>query len=376
MPVLLVVIAVFVWLAWPSPIDPVRWREPASPPMTGALAPNNALADAEVIGEGDLGFVTDAAVAQDGSIYLATISGGILRLKRDDSGNWTNDQVARVSDRHILGLEWISEDRLGIAGVDGLFALHAGTGEVDALSTGSTAYPFGFVSDLAVGPDGVVYFTDSSTQWNRHGSSGTYFGEMFENRPNGLVYSWDPETRRTTVIAEELYYPNGIVVAPDGRSLYVSESFRYGIRRIWLDGSREEAVESLASGLPGFPEGLAMDASGNLFVAMTNPRWPVLTLARRHPIISHQIMKLPPAIFPTDERQEGFLLRLSAETGEILESYQSVDAPIGNLSHLLHHPDGRLCFGTSYGEYLACMMLEDSPLASDPDGIDASGTGP
>lgn len=375
-PILLVPLSVLFWLAWPSRIDPEIWNEPEPTELTGPLAPNNALANAEIVGQNDLGFVTDAAVAEDGLIYLATLTGEVLRLNRSNDGVWSSTPVARASNRHILGMAWISEHRLGIAGVDGLFALDTASGEVENLSTGSAAYPYGFINDLAVAHDGTVYFTDSSTQWNRYDTTGGYFGEMFENKPNGLVYRWEPATRRTEVVAEGLYYPNGIVVAPDGRSLYVSETFRYSIRRIWLDRTREESIETLASNLPGFPAGLAMDTSGNLFVAMTNPRWPLLTMARRHPFLAHQIMKLPASIFPTDDRQEGFLLRLSAESGEILESYQSTDAPVGNLSHLMHHPDGRLCFGTSYGEYLACMLLQEDPLLSDQGRITESETGP
>lgn len=363
-PVFLLAGLLILWLIWPSPIDPVRWREPDPPAMTGVLAPNNALADAEVIADGNLRYVSDSAVAADGQIYAGTIMGEILRLDRAEDGSWTSSLVSRATDRHIFGLEWIDERTLGIAGVDGLFAMDPRTGQTETLSTGSTAYPFGFINDLAVGPDGTVYFTDSSTRWNRHAFNGTYFVEMFENRPFGLVYAWDPETRRTRVIAEDLYYPNGITLAADGRSLFVAETFRYAVRRIWLDGSREDPVETFAENLPGFPDGLTADDHGNLFIAMSNPRWSLLTFAHRQPFFAHQVMKLPTALFPTDDRTEGFLLRLSAHDGEILESYQSTDGSLGNLAHLSHHPDGRLCFGTSYGEYLACLHLDTNPPAA------------
>jgi sugar lactone lactonase YvrE len=88
-----------------------------------------------------------------------------------------------------------------------------------------------------------------------------------------------------SIVAEDLMFPNGMVISPDGRELVVCESLGCRLtaftiesdgslteRRVWaqlapsplLEGLQDVALEDLV-----VPDGCALDAAGNMWVADT-----------------------------------------------------------------------------------------------------------
>lgn len=66
----------------PSPIRALGWQPPKAPPLTGVLAPNSALADAEVLLAGELSGPEDLAISADGGTLYASsfCDGRIVRI--------------------------------------------------------------------------------------------------------------------------------------------------------------------------------------------------------------------------------------------------------------------------------------------------------
>ncbi|MCU1615772.1 MAG: SMP-30/Gluconolaconase/LRE-like region family protein 4 [Frankiales bacterium] len=87
----------------------------------------------------------------------------------------------------------------------------------------------------------------------------------------------------TSIVADDLFYPNGMALSPDGQTMYVAETLAARVsafrvtpsgaledRRVWATfdaapalGSIADAIEELAI----LPDGLALDVNGNLWVA-------------------------------------------------------------------------------------------------------------
>jgi gluconolactonase len=127
---------------------------------------------------------------------------------------------------------------------------------------------FNSPNDLVLARNGAIYFTDPP-----YGLAGINDSPLKEQPVNG-VYRLDPDGR-VTLIDGALSFPNGIVLAPDGRTLYVANSdprraiwMAYRLdprgnvisRRLLADVTAEVARER-----PGLPDGMAIDARGNLF---------------------------------------------------------------------------------------------------------------
>jgi sugar lactone lactonase YvrE len=85
----------------------------------------------------------------------------------------------------------------------------------------------------------------------------------------GVIVRVDPDGT-VTVVAEELDFPNGMVITPDRTTLIVAESMgrRLTSFTIGTDGSLSDR-RTFADGLDGPPDGIALDAEGGVWTSMT-----------------------------------------------------------------------------------------------------------
>jgi gluconolactonase len=115
-------------------------------------------------------------------------------------------------------------------------------------------------NDLTLDPRGGFYFTDPG------GSSAA--------SPIGTVHYVDPQGT-CHLVAEGLAFPNGIVLRPDGKTLLVAESQRnrileYPVRSPGKAGRMRVFAELPSKGegqIDNQPDGMCLDADGNLYVA-------------------------------------------------------------------------------------------------------------
>jgi sugar lactone lactonase YvrE len=88
-------------------------------------------------------------------------------------------------------------------------------------------------------------------------------------REGGVVVRVDPD-EMMTVVAEDLDFPNGMVITPDRTTLIVAESIgrRLTAYTIGADGSLSNR-RIFADGLDGPPDGICLDAEGGVWTSMT-----------------------------------------------------------------------------------------------------------
>ena len=112
-------------------------------------------------------------------------------------------------------------------------------------------------NDLAIRKDGDVYFTDPAFGNQQDARELDFFGVYRISRKGELE-----------VIAKPRGRPNGIALAPDGRTLYVGNSDEKNVRAYDLDKSGAASNERvLISGIEGVPDGICADEKGDLYVA-------------------------------------------------------------------------------------------------------------
>jgi sugar lactone lactonase YvrE len=86
---------------------------------------------------------------------------------------------------------------------------------------------------------------------------------------DGIIVRLDPDDS-ATVVAEDLDFPNGMVITPDRKTLVVAESTgrRLTAFTIGDDGALGDR-RIFADGLDGPPDGIALDAEGGVWTSMT-----------------------------------------------------------------------------------------------------------
>ena len=63
---------------------------------------------------------------------------------------------------------------------------------------------------MAVANDGSIYFTDASSKYDLS----QFIFDILEGNPYGRLLKYNPATNKTSVLADRLYFPNGVVVSP------------------------------------------------------------------------------------------------------------------------------------------------------------------
>ena len=94
-----------------------------------------------------------------------------------------------------------------------------------------------------------------------------YIGSQAFNE--GVIVCLDPDNS-ATVVADDLEFPNGMVITPDGSTLIVAESVgrRLTAFTISADGALSDR-RVFADGLDGPPDGITLDAEGGVWTSMT-----------------------------------------------------------------------------------------------------------
>ena len=311
--VALLAAALLIFAASPSPIAPEVYDAPEPPPLTGPLAPNQALGAARRIAEGHLRGPEDVALDAEGRLYAGTHDGEIVRVTLGAAGGESVETFATTGGRP-LGLCFDAAGRLIVAdAVRGLLAVDA-AGAVEVLAAEAGGRRFGFTDDLDVASDGRIYFSDAS--W-RHGY-GRHFEDLLEARPHGRLLRHDPASRRTEVLLEGLYFANGVALSRDEDFVLVNETYRYRITRYWLAGPRAGTSDTFLDNLPGFPDGVSSNRRGTFWVALFTVRNPLMDRLHERPWAKRQMSKLPRWVWP--EAQPYGLVLAVDEDGRVRRS--------------------------------------------------------
>nr|DAD36701.1 TPA_asm: hypothetical protein HUJ06_007342 [Nelumbo nucifera] len=134
------------------------------------------------------------------------------------------------------------------------------------LATSAEGIPFYFTNGLDIDQRmGIVYFTDSSTKYQRR----DYAGSILSGDKTGRLMRYDPRNREVTVLLTGLAFANGVAISDDGSFVLVTETGTGRILRFWLQGGRA-MTSDLFIQLPGQPDNIKTNARGEFWVAV-NP---------------------------------------------------------------------------------------------------------
>jgi gluconolactonase len=207
-----------------------------------------------------LGFPEGPVVMPDGSIVLC--DGNTGQLLR-----WADGEMSVYADTG--GSPWGA-----ILGTDGAIYLTQGgnvpgaadqsfepgiqrvnaDGSLETLTTSVAGITLAGPNDLAFGPDGRLWFTDSGTEQD----------DRYDPRSPGRLYVLDSSGDGEMLLERPNVYPNGIAFDAQGR-MYWTESMAHAVCR--LEDGKATVFCQLSDG--HVPDGMAFAADGRLFVCTT-----------------------------------------------------------------------------------------------------------
>lgn len=157
-------------------------------------------------------------------------------------------------------------------------------GSITVLADQFDGKRFNTPNDLTIDTLGRIYFSDP-----RYGDRGGMEQLDAQGRAIEGVYRIDPDGTVRRIISHEVERPNGVLVAPDGRYLYVADNHNNTVaaaRKLWrFDLTAEGAIQPESKRLMfdwrtgRGPDGMCIDRAGRLYVAagLNSPHLPAET---------------------------------------------------------------------------------------------------
>ena len=330
---------------WPVDIDPVAWDPPPVPAWEGPTLQNETLRDAELFSLDEIHGPEDVAVDDEGLMFVGTHDGKLISTDGE-----TVTTLADTGGRP-LGLAWGQDGELIVAdAVKGLLSVDS-KGTIRVLSTESNGIPFRFTDDVDVASDGRIYFSDASHKFGY----GEHRADIMEGRANGRLLRYDPATKETETLLDELHFANGVAVAADNRYVLVNETSRFRVRRLWLSGPKAGESEIFADDLPGYPDGISRSPRGTYWVAMFTIRNPDADALAPNAFLRKVVWRLPKAWLPKPAPY-GLVLELD-EHGELLRSLHDPSGTHMRTVTSAEEVDGTLYLGTLHDRRIGRLKL-------------------
>ncbi|MDR3379541.1 SMP-30/gluconolactonase/LRE family protein [Cupriavidus basilensis] len=196
-------------------------------------------------------FLEGPVFDREGNLYVGDIPNGrVLRI--DPAGEWN---VVAQWDGEPNGMKFLNENELLVTDYRrGLMLVDVRVGSAKPYLDRRNTESFKGVNDLTLDSQGNIYFTDQ--------------GQTGLHDPTGRVYRLSVDGRLELLLSN-VPSPNGIVLSPDEKFLFVAVTRANCVWRmpILADGGVSKTGQFFTSYGPSGPDGLAMDVSGRLLVA-------------------------------------------------------------------------------------------------------------
>lgn len=201
-------------------------------------------------------FLEGPAFDREGNLFIASVfDGRIIKITPDKKVSTIYTQQGLMP----CGLAFHKDGRLFVTCLSGkvMYLNPDGTNptEIKAKVQGKPIRP----NDCVFDSKGNLYVTD-------------WWGNVAD--PIGGVYRFSADLKSVQPVVQGLAAPNGILIAPEGNVLWVSEMLRNALIRLEVekDGVTMPPITPLSityhfSGFPG-PDSSAIDAKGHVYQAM------------------------------------------------------------------------------------------------------------
>ncbi|CAA7028760.1 unnamed protein product [Microthlaspi erraticum] len=236
----------------------------------------------------------------------------------------------------------------------GLLEVGPEGGLANKIVTDQLDEPLTFTNSLDIDPrTGVIYFTDSSSVYQRR----NYIGAMLSSDRTGRLMKYDPNTKQVTTLLSNLGFPNGVVLSETGDYLLVAETITCRILRYRLNDTSSaskslEGYEVFADRLPGFPDNIKKSPRGGYWVGLNTKHSKLTEIGMSNPWLGRAALSLPVDWMKVHSywakyKGNGMAVRLSEGSGVITEVFEGKN---GNkwmsISELEERDDGTLWVGS------------------------------
>jgi sugar lactone lactonase YvrE len=311
---------------WPVAVEPVAWQSPSNLGYSGEFSKNQQLSQITRIElKGDIG-PEDLALSKDGNVYFALLSGDIKFL--DSAGQiqpWVN------TGGRPLGIEFDQYGNLLVADAfKGLLSISP-TGDITTLVDSVDGLAVNYADDVDIASNGNIYFSDASSKFHakEYGTYGASLLDINEHGGHGRIIEYNPSTKTSTVLANNINFANGVTLSHDEQSVLFNETGSYRVMRLAINGEQRGRLDVVIDNLPSFPDNIARGSKGVYWLGLVSPRSKPLDMLSNSPRLRKVIQRLPEFLRPKAQHY-GHVIAIN-DAGEVVFNLQD---PLGIYGHV------------------------------------------
>ncbi|PSR86426.1 Protein STRICTOSIDINE SYNTHASE-LIKE 3 like [Actinidia chinensis var. chinensis] len=238
----------------------------------------------------------------------------------------------------------------------GLMKVGPAGGVATSLTTEAEGVPLRFTNDLDIDEEGNIYFTDSSTKYQRR----HFMQLVFSAENSGRVLKYNPNTKETTVLVRNIQFPNGVSLSKDGSFFVFCEGAPGRLQKYWLKGEKAGTLEVMAI-LPGFPDNVRTNEKGEFWVAVHCRRTMYSYMCALYPKLRKFLLKLPISakiqyLLNIGGRIHALVVKYSPE-GKLLQILEDVQGKVVKAVSEVEEKDGKLWMGSVLMPFVAVYQL-------------------
>lgn len=266
-----------------SPVRPGVWQPPVAVALAKDFPLNQNLSEHILIcqqcGQGP----EDMTFDQDGALWTGLENGDIVKLPPPYFSS-THQVIANTGGRP-LGLRFDNQQRLVVADAEkGLIRLEDNNSWT-VLADQFQGSKLIFVDHLAIANNGNIYFSDASSRFGYD----NFIMDFIEASHTGRVFVWRATTQSLELLADGLFFANGVALNIDESVLYINETGQS--RTLALNLETNELSTFIH--LPGLPDNLFMDRNGLLWISIISLNNPLVSDLATYPNIRRWLGGLP-----------------------------------------------------------------------------------
>lgn len=310
---------------WPVAVDPVAWQPLTNSGYTGEFSQNQKLSQINRIElQGDIG-PEDLALDKNDNVYFALLSGDIKYLNSEGQIQpWVN------TGGRPLGIEFDAEGNLLVADAfKGLLSISV-EGEISTLADSAEGVAINYADDVDIASNGNVYFSDASSKFHakEYGTYGASLLDINEHGGHGRIIEYNPDTKTSTVLAQDINFANGVTLSHDEQYVLFNETGSYRVMRLALNGQQRGKLEVVIDNLPSFPDNIARGSNGLYWLGLVSPRSKLLDMLSNSPRMRKVIQRFPEFLRPKAQHY-GHIIAIN-DAGEVVFNLQD---PLGIYGH-------------------------------------------
>ncbi|KAF5194388.1 Strictosidine synthase-like [Thalictrum thalictroides] len=213
-----------------------------------------------------------------------------------------------------------------------------------------------FADDVIQASDGNIYFSDASTKFGFH----DWYLDVLEAKPHGRLLMYNPSTKDTSILLDNLCFANGVALSKDQDFIVVCETWKFRCLKYFLEGDNKGKTEVFVDNLPGGPDNIKLAPDGSFWIALLEMRLNGLEFVHKSKVAKHFLAAFPKLIELLKGVYKKAMVVNVGSDGKIVNKLDDSNGKVMSFVTSVLEYDGHIYLGSLNTNFIGKLQLDNS----------------